>query len=224
MAEGIKITKKVSLEEPSFREKAKSITKPSKGKGLTPCVGEIIVYVVVILLLSAGTYSRNKIWNNEIEIWADCVEKSPNKARPYAGLGMALLNQGKHREAILPLTAALRIDPGYVEAHYDLGTAFIEQGNYPEALTHLTEALKLNPNHAGAHTNLAVVLLKLDQYSEAMTHLSKALTINPNHVAALYNLGEAYLKVGDRESALKEYEILKTLDPGLAKALREKVK
>ena len=80
MPEGIKITKKVSREEPSFREKAKSITKPSKGKRLTPCAEEIIVYIVVILLLSAGTYSRNKIWNSALKEYEILMTLNPGLA------------------------------------------------------------------------------------------------------------------------------------------------
>ena len=79
-------------------------------------VGEIIIYGFVILLLTSGSYSRNRIWNSGLELWTDCVQKSPNKKRPHNNLGTVFLNQGKYPEAIPHINEALRINPYYAYA------------------------------------------------------------------------------------------------------------
>ena len=145
MAKGIKITKKTYLEEPRLKKKGKSITTQSRVKRLTPIAAEVTIYVFMILLLSAGTYWRNRIWNSEVELWADCVKKSSNKERPHNNLGNAFDHLGKYQEAVAQYTEALRINPNYAEAHYNLGNAFDHLGKYQEAVAQYTEALRINP-------------------------------------------------------------------------------
>lgn len=69
-------------------------------------IGEICIYILVILLLSTGAYLRNQVWKSDAGLWADCVMKSPGKARPYNNLGRAVADQGRYREAIPYLTRA----------------------------------------------------------------------------------------------------------------------
>ena len=61
---------------------------------------ETAIFMTVILLLSIGTYSRNRLWNNEVEFLIDCVKKSPNKARPYSNLGVAYFFEGAYDKSI----------------------------------------------------------------------------------------------------------------------------
>ena len=60
---------------------------------------EIIIYGLLIFLLMTGSYWRNRVWESELELWTDCVKKSPNKDRPHNNLGDVFLNQGKYQEA-----------------------------------------------------------------------------------------------------------------------------
>jgi tetratricopeptide (TPR) repeat protein len=151
MAKRVKTIKQVDLEELQSGKRAKSITMQGKIKELKPYVLETLIYVFVILFLSAGTYWRNNIWNSEVELWTDCVKKSSNKERPHTNLGSALGLQGRHQEAIAQYTEALRINPNYAEAHYNLGNALDHLGKYQEAIAQYTEALRINPNYAEAH-------------------------------------------------------------------------
>jgi tetratricopeptide (TPR) repeat protein len=128
MATRVKIVKKVDLEEHWSGKRAKSITMQSVIERLKPHIGEIIIYGLVILLLAAGTYWRNRTWNSPIELWTDCVKKSPNKQRPHYNLGNEFFRQGKYQEAVFHLTQALRIDPNYSPAHNNLGTVLARQG------------------------------------------------------------------------------------------------
>ena len=224
MAEGIEVTKKSYLKEPLSRKRKKSLTKQSKTRGLTPYVGEIIVYGFLILLLSAATYWRNGIWNSETELWIDCVNKSPNKGRPHNNLGQAFLDQGRDQEAIAQFTEALRIDPTHLEAHNNLGNIFVRQGKYQEAVDHFTEALRVDPSHPAVHHNLGNALVGQGRYQEAIAQFTEALRINPDYAPTHYNLGSAYANIGDRVSAFEEYKILQTMNPDMASALYKKIR
>ena len=113
----------MDLEEPRGN-RARCTTMQSVIERLRPNVREIIVYSLVILLLMTGTYWRNRVWNSGLELWTDCVKKSPNKERPHIGLGVTFLRQGKYLEAIDQFNEALRINPNSAEARFFLAVIF----------------------------------------------------------------------------------------------------
>jgi hypothetical protein len=66
----------------------------------------IPLLVLITLVLSGVTYARNAIWKDELSLWRDVVEKSPNKARPHTTLGLAYRSQGQWYEAIAEFQTA----------------------------------------------------------------------------------------------------------------------
>ena len=185
MPKGTTITGK-ELGESLSRERANFIIKQSKIKQVTPYVLEIIFYVFVLILLITGTYSRNRIWNSDIELWTDCVKKSPNKDRPHCGLGNAYTDQGRYQEAIAQLTEALRDNPNDADAHYNLGYAYVRQGRYREAIAQLTEALRINPDFAEAHYNLGIACLTMGDSSSAFKEYQILKKMNPDLANRFY--------------------------------------
>ncbi len=57
----------------------------------------------------------------------------PSFADAYVGLGMSLVAQKKYQEAIAPLEAAVKLQPGNPVAHYGLGTAYARTGRKEDA-------------------------------------------------------------------------------------------
>jgi tetratricopeptide (TPR) repeat protein len=186
MAKRVKTIKQGDLEELQSGKRAKSISMQGKIKELKPYVLETLLYVFVILFLGAGTYWRNSIWNSEIDLWTDCVIKSPNKDRPHYGLGFAFMNQGKYDEAILHFNEALRINPNYAVAHNSLGTVFLNQGKYQEATDQYKEALRINPDNAIARINLGIAYLAVGDRRRALKEYEILKTMNPGLANALY--------------------------------------
>ena len=60
---------------------------------------ELVVFFPVVALLAWGAHSRNRVWNEALDLWKDTVRKSPGKARPYGNLGLAYLNAGDYEKA-----------------------------------------------------------------------------------------------------------------------------
>jgi tetratricopeptide (TPR) repeat protein len=66
-----------------------------------------------------------------------------------------LAQSGKIEEAIAHYEQALRIDPDYVQAHYNLGLALERLGRTPEAIEHYQQVLKLRPDFTPARNALS---------------------------------------------------------------------
>ena len=54
--------------------------------------------------------------------YRDAIRLKPDLANAHAGLGLALLSQGRLDEAIAACRKATRLAPEYAEAHSNLGT------------------------------------------------------------------------------------------------------
>lgn len=107
----------------------------------------------IILLLSITTVNRNKTWTTQISIWADTIDKSPNKARPYNGLGIALFGKGEYALAARAFEKALEIRPNS-EEYTNLGKTLIQLGKYDQAAEKFEKAIKLNPDNIDAVNSL----------------------------------------------------------------------
>jgi tetratricopeptide (TPR) repeat protein len=184
-----------------------------KPKWLAP-----VALSAVAMTFAYWTYERNDVWRSPILIWMDCIEKSPQKPRPYNNLGVALADMGHHREAVDQYRRALQIDPRYENAHTNLGRALATLGDVDAAISHFNTALNINPNNYVAHNNMGVVLALKGQLPDAIEHFSRALAINPEYVSASNNLGSALKNQGRLPEAIKHYRAALKINPHFAPA------
>ena len=77
---------------------------------------------------------------------------------PTTTWAIVLSSQGKYEAAEAHFAEAVRLHPGYADAHNNLGVVLYAQGKYEAAEAHFTEALRLNPGYADAHNNLGTIL------------------------------------------------------------------
>jgi protein O-mannosyl-transferase len=178
----------------------------------------VCIFCVLLTLFSYWTYERNEVWRDAITLWADCVEKSPNKARPHNNLGEALLDQKRYDEALTNLLKAIQIDPNYIEARLNLGFLYEKQGKTNEAIEQYHKAIQINPNYAKAYNNLGASLQKLNKTDEAISSLQKALQIDPELSDAYMNMGVALAAQNKNDAAIEYFNKALQLDPNLARA------
>ena len=173
------------------------------------------------ILVAVGTfwtYQRNSVWSDAISLWQDCVTKSPNKARPYNNLGVALDQAGHTQAAIENYHAAIKINPNYGNAHFNLGSILARTGHLQVGIAHMTRALELQPNNYEAHNNLGIALLMQGAPQKAATHFQKALEINANYASAHNNLGIAMRRQHQLSEAVFHFKEALRLDPTYAEA------
>ncbi|MBF0343771.1 MAG: tetratricopeptide repeat protein [Nitrospirae bacterium] len=189
----------------------------------------------LVLVLSVAAYHRNGIWRDNVTLWEDVVNKSPNKARSHNNLGMYYERQGSLYRAIEHYKTAARLKPDYVVAHMNLSRIYAMQGLTTDYLSELRMALKVyddilrDPKAAkkhrvdavevaGIHYELGASLARLRLYDEAAVELEAAIRLNPDSVEAHVDLGNIYALRGSVDGAINQYQIALQLRPGSVEA------
>ena len=167
-----------------------------------------------------------------IEYFNQAIEKQPDYALAYAGLGDAYVMLG-NQEALLgaqppagnvvrakaALEKALSLDDSLAEAHATMAWISIwETGNTTLSEQNLRRALELNPALAIAHNYNAILKMTRREFDDALSELEKARDID--RFSLVYNLNVANVLYRARRYEEGEAQCRKTieLDPNFARA------
>jgi predicted O-linked N-acetylglucosamine transferase (SPINDLY family) len=96
--------------------------------------------------------------------------------------------------------AALAIDPGDAETHYNHGVALQMLRRDKETIDAYRRALELRPDMAAAEFNVGTLYQEQGATDSAVAAYQRVLALDPSDVAAYKNLGEVYLAAGRLES------------------------
>jgi tetratricopeptide (TPR) repeat protein len=128
---------------------------------------EVLVSTVVVGLLAAGAYSRNKVWSDEISFWTDIVRKSPRKARGYANLGYAYLMSADYDRAMDWSQKAIQLDPGLAVAYHNLSLIYQKRGDLNQAIETGEKVVALDTNLSMGYHSLGGIYFENKQYDKA---------------------------------------------------------
>ncbi|MDH7482351.1 MAG: tetratricopeptide repeat protein [Armatimonadota bacterium] len=110
-------------------------------------------------------------------------------AEDYYRLGLALLDQGKLKEAVAQFGKAVQLKPNHSGAWNALGTTLSKLGRLKEAEVCYNKLLEIEPNRPEPHEGLALVLYLQGKYSNAWREVMLCRkyggTPNPNLVKLL---------------------------------------
>jgi tetratricopeptide (TPR) repeat protein len=190
--------------------------------------GTALLVTAVAVFYAAGTVVRNTVWENDITLFSDTVEKCPGCLMPRKDLANAFMDSGDLDEAMKQYRLASH-SRGTAEEHLLFGDNLRERGWIDKAAEQYNIAVKMAPGVALAHNNLGTALFEEGRIREAMEEFESAVRLNPRYAKAHYNLGVAYGKAGKLEKAIEEFQICLQVDPAysdahfmLGKALRWK--
>src|SRR5205814_335275 len=86
---------------------------------------------MLMLVLGAAAWQRNRVYQDEIDFWADAATKSPYNARAFANLGHALADRGRAADAEEAFDVALQLDPRLHQAA--INRQLLRAGEWPRA-------------------------------------------------------------------------------------------
>ncbi len=168
-------------------------------------IGLALLVLAVLASYASATLARNRVWSDDLRLWSDAVEKSPNSVMPHSELGIAYAARGETSKAIEQYRIALRMNPSFADGHTNLGLVYDQMGRLDEAIREHREALKLKPNSPAAHNNLGLALSKQGRWSEAIDEYRESLRLEPLSPGVHNNLGNAYQSMGWLDEAIGEY-------------------
>ncbi|MGA8529515.1 MAG: tetratricopeptide repeat protein [Acidobacteriaceae bacterium] len=128
-------------------------------------------------------------------------------------LGLAEFKQGHLKEAIAPFEAALREQPGSLQARTLLGMTYYGTAQYAEAIPYLRAAVEKSPDNEELHGVLAQSCLYAKQYQCTLEAYRQILTLNPNSAQAHMLAGEAWDGMHEPERATAEFEAAEKVAP-----------
>ncbi|MBK5969612.1 MULTISPECIES: tetratricopeptide repeat protein [Thiorhodovibrio] len=137
------------------------------------------------------------------------LEKDPNIAMAYVGLGKVHAKRGLDDEALEHYAGALHIRKDFLPALLHSAYAYLRLGEDQKALENFQEALKVNPSVSVARLSIARIHVRQGEFDQAINWLQQALAFNPQLDSARLALGEIYLKQDDPDAALAEVDKLK---------------
>jgi tetratricopeptide (TPR) repeat protein len=170
-------------------------------------------------LLTGLTYARNQVWANELTLWQDVVEKSPNKVRPHINYGKALYGYswGDVKEVKREFEIARTLCPECSMAYHNLAFIYWKEGDSETAIELYREALKRAPDYKEALYQSGKLYKELNQWHEARINLERLvkLSLGYQFVPAYLDLIDVYLELGLRNEALQLAEIMTRIPDGL---------
>ncbi len=160
----------------------------------------------MILLFSVVTYQRNSIWNSELELWRDCVKKSPQKERVHHNLGFVYYEMERLDDAEEEFEQALRLNPRYALSMYNLGLVYYSKGSMDEAIHYYQKAIELDSKSPDSFYNLGIAYYHKGLYEKAIRVYQKVLQLNPNYENGHNSLGLAYKKLKQWDKAIRSFQ------------------
>ena len=134
-------------------------------------------------------------------------------------LGVALLEQFKHKEGAEAFTRALQIDPQLAMARINLAIALFNVPDVESARREAESALALNPNAPQPHYVLGLIAKNQNRTDDAIAAFQRVLKIDPQDVGTNINLGQLYAQQRKYPEAIAAFRTAVAVEPYNATAI-----
>jgi tetratricopeptide (TPR) repeat protein len=143
----------------------------------------VIAAVALLALAYAGkTFAQNRVWHDELTLFAEQARTAPDSAKAHAQYGNALVEAGRDREAIAQYERSIAIRAYKPEVFYQMGCALNRVHADPEqSIAAFRGAIERLPNHLDARAALALTLIAVRRWDEARAEVREIAARDPGH-------------------------------------------
>ena len=134
-------------------------------------------------------------------------------------IGVALLEQFKHKEAVEAFRSALKIDPKLNLARINLSIALFNVPDLPAAQREAQNAAALSPEVPQPYYILGLIAKLQSKPEEALTAFQRVLKVDPHDVGANINVGQLYSQQRKYPEAIAAFRLALAAEPYNATAL-----
>ncbi|RIH63212.1 tetratricopeptide repeat protein [Mariniphaga sediminis] len=166
-----------------------------------------------LILLSFGTYSRTKVWQNSETLWTDVIEKYPDTPLPYNNLGHYLRRQNQPERALENYNKAIQLKPDKSKTYNNRGKIYFDRGDIDKALADYNKAIELEPNFANALANRGSVYGVKQEWEKALNDFNKALELDPLNSSALSNRAFVWFQQKEYHKSIADFSKYLSVKP-----------
>lgn len=153
----------------------------------------------VLVICSALTYDRSKVWSSDIAFWSDTVAQSPGKLRGYTHLTYAYIRMRRCSDAASVAEKAPQAAKDTPELLGMLGHAYACEHRMNDAVQAFERAVQVAPA-VGRYLTLASIYRQVGREGDAQTAEEQALRIPPK-TAHDFTVLEGWQKSRDQTRA-----------------------
>lgn len=205
--------------------------RPSR-TGLAAIVSEKRTWplLLVVLLFSVKTWSRNADWKDNYTLYSKDVQVVPNSVKAHYYLGLELIKvvadkekdpqikTGIYKQGIAELERSVAILPSFASAYTQMGVAYYRMRDFENAIKNYEKASQFRPDDAITLNNIGTVYFEWQKYPEAAQKFRQALQTDGRFVDAHMNLGSVLGMTGDFKNAIASFENALRYAPDNARA------
>lgn len=166
-----------------------------------------------LVAMAMATQAQLSHWRNSVTLFTRALQVTEVNPVAHHNLATALLERGKMDGALEHFEAALRHDPGHVEANIGAAMIYSEIGRGDLAAQRYREALLTDPGNGRAANNLGNILVSMGRADEAIGVFESALARNATDPDTFNNLGLAFAALGQPDRAMDAYREAMALQP-----------
>ncbi len=175
---------------------------------------------VGVVVLSVTAHGRNSAWRDDLAFYGDVIQKYPNASIAYSNRAAAKLREaGDVSGAVADCDEAVRLDPGYADAHFNCATAKMMLHRHVEALRDVDAAIALNPRRSEYYQVRADARLAIGDYRGAVADSDRSIALDPRRAEvfmAYVSRGIAKFSLSDAAGALRDFNQAIALNPKVA--------
>jgi tetratricopeptide (TPR) repeat protein len=123
---------------------------------------------------------QGKLMNQAITKLKSASGKAPKSALPLYYLGILYQWKRNFPEARRTLERAVKLNPGFHEAHVELAGVHVWQKDVKGSLAVYDRAIEIQPTYIPAIDNKATALIRLGEFKEARAQVLKAQELQPD--------------------------------------------
>ncbi len=178
----------------------------------------LIVWVFLVSVFASALFLTGATQAN-LQTQTGSAAASREDAYRANNIGVALLEQFKHKEAAEAFKNALKIDPKLNLAHINLSIALFNVPDLPAAQRQAQNATILAPEVPQPYYILGLIAKMQAKPDEALAAFQRVLKIDPNDVGTNINVGQLYSQQRKYPEAIAALRLALAAEPYNATAL-----
>jgi Flp pilus assembly protein TadD len=172
--------------------------------------------LIVCGLFAARIVTRNRIWNNDVVLYSQILEFSPDAHRFLNDLGVAYWWQGDFDKAESAWRRMIAIEPTFASPLDNLGRLATRRHMYTEAAEFFRRAVKCAPSEPEPRIHLGETYLELGLKEPAEAQFRAAVVLAPHDSNALNDLANLLLVSGRLKEAEEKFRASVRAKPNVA--------